>query len=260
MNKSGTLGMRLHQALSFSGALMRCEHRKAIFWPGCALMSADPELLKKTFLILRRAEPEIGFSSCCCAQPTEYLFTKKFAKRQAKLCRMLKTQGVERVYTACPNCAVSLKKLGCVEVIPVWETLDEYLRKEDILQNGGAEYALHDPCPARKETAQHAAVRSILKKAGVSVAEFPHNRGNTICCGNYHMMRALDPEKSASMRKKRLAEAPDAPITSYCAGCLDAFSSEGKQCTHLLELLFGKSDSRGWGNRIKFTSGIKKRP
>jgi len=68
------------------------------------------------------------------------------------------------------------------------------------------------------------------------------------------MMAATDPEKSATMRRNRLKEFPeDRTIVSSCEGCLGAFRGEGRQALHLLELLFGQSKSRGWGNRFKTT-------
>ena len=68
------------------------------------------------------------------------------------------------------------------------------------------------------------------------------------------MMRSSDPEKSALMRRKRLEDlGSERIILSSCEGCLDAFRSEGRETCHLLELLFGKSKSRGWANRIKTT-------
>ena len=68
------------------------------------------------------------------------------------------------------------------------------------------------------------------------------------------MLRATNPEKSDKMRTARLDEISDAlPVTSYCAGCVDAFASGGHDAAHLVELLFGKSRARGWGNRLKNT-------
>jgi hypothetical protein len=68
------------------------------------------------------------------------------------------------------------------------------------------------------------------------------------------MMAATDPEKSRKMRLARLADFPENTIiASSCEGCLGAFRSEGRSTRHLLELLFGASCSRGWGNRFKTT-------
>ena len=68
------------------------------------------------------------------------------------------------------------------------------------------------------------------------------------------MLAATDPKKSAKMRRNRLKEFPkERTIVSNCEGCLGAFRGAGRNTLHLLELLFGKSNSRGWANRIKTT-------
>ena len=255
MNKAGGLGMRLHQAASFSPPLMGVSRSKAVFWPGCALLGLGPELLERVRAVLEREEP-MGLSACCCGQPSRYLFPGAFPRRQEKLRRLLGKRGVERVYTACPNCAVQLRALGTVEVRPIWPVLAARLRREDLTGPGGGAYVIHDPCPLRAFPEEREAVRSLLALAGAEVTEPEHAGAHTICCGNYHMMRALDPSRSAAMRRRRTAEFPaGTPVVSCCEGCLDAFRSEGLAGAHVLEVLFGPADSRGWGKRLRFTAG-----
>ena len=249
MNKAGNLGMAFHQALGFSRLMMRIPKSEAIFWPGCALMNLDGEILQKTLEILRRAEPEIRLALGCCGQPTMYLFPERHEKRKKKLINILKKQGVKRIYTACPNCTLQLKGLADFEVIPIWPVLAECIEKTD-METPAGRFVWHDPCPTRNDPAQQASARKLLAISGCDFVEPAHIR----CCGNFHMMRATDPEKSAQMRSKRLEDlADDRMILSSCEGCLDAFRSEGRETCHLLELLFGKSKSRGWGNRFRTT-------
>ena len=77
MVKPGNLVVWFHQAVSFPPALVRIPQAEAVFWPGCALMNLDGEILEKTLEILRRAEPEIQMACGCCGQPTVYLFPEK---------------------------------------------------------------------------------------------------------------------------------------------------------------------------------------
>lgn len=253
MNRSGSLGMACHQALSFAPPMMALSRREAVFWPGCALMQLDPAILLKTAEILRREEPELGLSACCCGQPTRYLLEGAYPARRERLAALLEQRGVRRVYAACPNCARQLEELVCVEVRPVWSVLAGRVRREDIA--GGTEaVTLHDPCPMRNQPVELAAVRSLLALAGADVTEPEHAGKNTVCCGNIQMLRARNPEKSGALRRGRVREfPPDRPVTSCCEGCLDAFRGEGLAAVHLLEVLFGRSGKRGWGNRLAFT-------
>ena len=253
MSKGSRFGMAFHQGLGFSSLMMKVPKAEAVFWPGCALMNLDGQILEKTLEILRRAEPEIRMACGCCGQPTVYLFPEKADVRRGKLVQMLRKQGVKRIYTACPNCTLQLRELGDFEIIPVWPVLAEHIRPEDIsIPQGG--FIWHDPCPTRKEPEQQAAARKLLKVSGCDCTEPEHTGCKTQCCGNFHMLAATDPEKSRKMRLKRLEEFPeDRTIVSNCEGCLGAFRGEGRATIHLLELLFGKSSARGWANRIKTT-------
>lgn len=288
MNRAGYPGIALQQAVSFSPFLAKMNSSPALFWPGCALMQLDPALLLRTFAVLKRREPQLGLSSCCCGQPSCYLFPKTFQKSQQKLKTQLSSCGVQRIYTACPNCTIQLKKLGSVTVIPIWSTLNALLEpgdfvsiqgqsKEDVstpspntkplgntnppdLAFASNRVILHDPCPCRKDQETQMAVRELLKKAGYSVFEPDHSGLRTLCCGNYHMMQTTAPEKSRALLEKRLLEFPVGHvITSYCEGCLGSFRQGGRPTRHLLELLMGHFSQRNWLNRIQFSLKINGR-
>ena len=253
MNKSSNFGMAFHQGLGFSALLMKIPKTEAVFWPGCALLNLDGEILEKTLEILRRAEPDIQMACGCCGQPTVYLFPKKVNRRKGKLVGLLKKQGVKRIYTACPNCTVQLRELDGFELVPIWPVLAAHMTPSDITVPQG-QFIWHDPCPTRNEPEQQAAARKLLTLCSCDFCEPEHTGSCTRCCGNFHMLAATDPEKSAKMRRNRLKEFPEELIiASSCEGCLGAFRGEGRNTLHLLELLFGKSHARGWANRIKTT-------
>ena len=253
MPKGSRLGMAFHQGLGFSAWMMKIPRSEAVFWPGCALLNLDGAILEKTLSVLRREEPDIRLACGCCGQPTVYLFPQKAEQRREKLISRLKTQGVKRIYTACPNCTLQLRELEEFEIIPVWPVLAEHIRKEDMVFSDG-QYIWHDPCPTRTEPAQQEAARRLLHLSGCDCCQPERTGCKTQCCGNYHMLAARDPQKSARMRTNRLMQFPEERIiASSCEGCLGAFRSEGRDTCHLLEILFGRSSARGWGNRIKTT-------
>ena len=238
-------GMAFQQGLSFR--LLRVPKSEAVFWPGCALMKLDPEILEKTMEVLRREEPDLQLAAGCCGQPTVYLFPEKWEKRREKLEKVLQKQGVKRIYTACPNCTLQMGEMA--EVIPIWMPLARNLREEDLAHTPGT-FVWHDPCPIRHDPRQLAAVRVLMDLTGCDYTE----PGTIRCCGNVHMLRSTNPEQSAAIRRSRLSELDECrTIASCCEGCLDAFRTEGRDTCHLLEILFGKSKKRSWGNRIRNT-------
>ena len=220
-------------------------------------MQLEPAILRKALEILRREEPEIRLAAGCCGQPSVYLFPEKAKKRQDSLTALLKKRGVRRIYTACPNCALELKKSGEFEIIPIWLPLARHLKREDIVPMSG-QFVWHYPCPLRQEPEQQQALRDLLILAGCDFTEPEQTRSRTQCCGNVHMLRSTDPEKSAMLRRRRLAQLDELrTILSCCEGCLDAFRSEGRKTRHILEYLFGESKTRSWRNRIKTTAPVK---
>ncbi len=252
MSNRGKLVVGIHQAVSFHGAMTRIPRAEAVFWPGCALMTLDPVILDKTLNVLRRAEPEIQLAAACCGNPSVCLFPEKAQKRKKALLEKLQGQGVRRIYTACPNCTSQLRSYG-LEVMSVWPVLAEYLTEEDRVPESGS-YVWHDPCPTRRDAVQQEAVRKILTLRGCSCIQPEHSGCSTMCCGNKNMLHCINPEASRKIRDRRLAEFPEErTIASSCEGCLSAFRSAGRNTQHLLEILFGKSRSRGWGNRLKNT-------
>ena len=235
MDKAGRLGMAVHQATSFSPPLMGLTTSRAVFWPGCALMSLDPAILERTLAVLRREEKDMGLSACCCGSPPGIWSRSgmKSGGRSSAVC--WSGGGWSGSTPPAPNCGVQLRELGGVQVISLWPVLEQRLRPEDLAPAPARSCVVHDPCPTRREKADQEAVRALLALAGAAVAEPAHCRERTICCGNYHMAHTLDPEKSAAMRRQRTAEFPAGlPVVSCCEGCLGAFRGEGLPTFHLL--------------------------
>lgn len=246
-------GMACQQAVSFHRLMLRIPRTEAVFWPGCALMNLDGRILHRTIAVLRRAEPEIRLATGCCGQPTAYLFPDRKEQRYGTLTDLLHRQGVRRIYTACPNCTVQLRGLGDFEIIPIWSVLAEHLNGAE-LEPAAGKFVWHDPCPTKTDPIQQSAARKLLALSGCDYVEPAHTGDRTICCGNLHMMAFSDPERRERMRSRRLAELPEERIIlSSCEGCLSAFRSSGREVCHLLELLFGRSQSRSWANRIHTT-------
>ena len=95
MNSSGIPGMALHQAISCLAPLMSVPETPAVFWPGCALLTLDPSILKNTLEILARTEPEIRLAAGCCGQPSFFLFPEKYTADRKKLVHRLIQSGVK---------------------------------------------------------------------------------------------------------------------------------------------------------------------
>jgi len=253
LSKILLLGSRINQSLSFSPLFAKSTKGAKVFWPGCALLNLEPDIIDKTYAALSAIIPGLGFCSFCCGKPGLYVNSKKtFQRRLVWLNREIEAAGIKEAYVACPNCKITLERYTGLKVFSIWEVLDGDLPDAFSSAAAGESWALHDPCAARFESGSQAAVRSILHQAGVEMVEFPHSKDNTRCCGNVGMLMVLNRLKGQAILEKRLAETPPGiPVASYCQGCVNAFRKKGKESRHIIELLFGKSSSYNWLNRYQ---------
>ena len=246
-----------HQLLSFSPFFAKVKHgnlkennleNKIVFFPGCSLMSLGEEAVMALYEILLIQHSKMGISGYCCGKPSKHIWQGKKFKKRASIIK-LEHKGI--IYTACPNCYKTLGDEG-FEVKSIWPLIDECLPREKFEIHSGKTMMIHDPCTARNNTADHEAVRNIMRKLGIDVLEFENNREKTLCCGKINMTMALDNEKGMKLLEKRASQCKTSDVVSYCASCVHSFGLAGKNGIHVAELIISKKLNPSWGNRIKF--------
>lgn len=229
-----------------------------VFFPGCSLLELDTSLIHKVLNTLRNEVPDMELSTLCCGYPAKYSKTEQaYRKKVAKIHKSYERRGVKRIYSACPNCLKLLPEMEKYEILPIWDIL---LRNfEGSAADASKTWALHDPCPTRSDTQAQERVRELLAKTGIDFKEFDHNKENTRCCGQAHMLHRRNAQKSEDLRRQRAEESPSDHVTSYCQGCMNALSKEELETAHILELLYGPSKRKSWLNRYRtryFSFGI----
>jgi Fe-S oxidoreductase len=255
-------GVRAHQFLSFSRLFGgKIEPGANVFFPGCTMIGHSPELTIAVFEYLRGIYPGIAFSENCCAKPAMALSGGASGKYHRVLVHRLK--GARRVIVCCPNCASALKKLlDAKMVLSVWQVLEANM--PELSEIALPPLVLHDPCPTRSDPAVQSAVRSVLKRADISFAEYPKDvtGPGTICCGKVNMTMALNPQKGRAMLSRALSREPAHSVLTYCFSCVDSFKSVGRESVHALECLFPTKGSKNlrskrgsaarvWFNRLR---------
>lgn len=245
-------GVAVHQFLSFSPLFAKSGKGESLFWPGCSAMKLGGDLILQVFLALRQSIPELCFSSWCCAKPTFAVGNDaQKSKRNKQLIESFAKSGVKQIYTLCPNCTITLSKFTEIKVIPAWELLAEYAKKNSIHTHIFQErFILHDPCTARNDAISQSAVREILRMRNISFAEFENCGKSTRCCGRKDMLFVTNPVASTKVLNKRIADTRGLPIVTYCESCVEAFRIGGHEAVHILEILFGNSVDRSTVNRI----------
>lgn len=240
-----------NQKIAFSSYLSKSSRRSDVFWPGCAALKLDAVVIKNTFLMLRKAIPDTGFSSWCCGKPTFILGTnQEQEKRYNQLEGYFESFGIKNIYTLCPNCTHTLQKFSDIHVMSAYTILYDQLKRENFsLQAKKKErhYFLHDPCMANDETRE--AIRNILQVLQIDYDSKELN--NQSCCGRKNMLFLTNKPASEKIMAKRIAEFQDKPVISYCASCVDAFTQHDVEAFHLLEIIFQIKSKSSFMNRIK---------
>ena len=234
---------------------------ETIFYPGCALTGARPEETLKLYRLLQTVEPTIGIMLDCCNKPSHDLgrqqfFQKRFSARMHTLAK----RNIRRIVTGCPSC------LQAFSILPHKFTVTTAysILADNVTLNparfSGLTCSVHDPCSIRFASTIHADARSICKALGLKLTEMVHNRENTFCCGEGGGVGFIDRKLSTEWNRKRVIEAEDQLLVTYCAGCTSQLRNHGN-VHHLVDLLFADESNdkpvartvtslQSWKNRL----------
>lgn len=244
----GVSSVELHQKLSFSNFFTSdIQNLKSdtIFFPGCALMSYSPEIVRNTYDYLKEKIYGIGIYNKCCGNPTRSLGKEdKFKEYFSLIEEEFKNKKVKRVITGCQNCFMTISNnTNIVEVVSLWEILASVGIPEDkigIGKNIDHVFTIHDPCPTRDIDVIHESVRSIISQLGLNTKEMKYNRGQTLCCGSGGMVSVTQKDVANSHTRRRANEASTNYIITYCRECVESMKSGGKESFHILDFLFSE--------------------
>jgi iron-sulfur cluster protein len=253
---------------------------KAVFYAGCLIDFAYPEIGEAVVQVLNRAGVEVVFpdEQTCCGAPARYSGAYESAARSASdnIAALLRDDA-RWIVSACPTCTAALKlefrktfeslgmqdRLADADALAAkvvdFSTLVARLAAEGRLDLDAAGDAgtvtYHDSCHLKRTLKVHQEPRDLLRQAGYSLVEMAEA---DICCGMGGSYSMKLPEISAPIleRKLRNAAATGAETVAMdCPGCamqirggLDKLRSP-IQVRHTAELLAlrleqGKSDPK----------------
>jgi Fe-S oxidoreductase len=233
-----------------------------VFFPGCKLASSGDRGVHRAASAARRmlADHEAGIVLNCCGAPALWAGEReKFKAHTAKLRAAWESLGKPTFIFACAYCSkVFSEYLPEIGRTSVYELLADAPARDGEQQGeapggpsaarteenaeltppqppgAGQTFAVFDPCAARTDKGLSAAVRRLARSRGVVTEELGEKNR---CCGWGGHMSAPNPGLYETMLDARAAMS-DRPYLVYCANCEDAFLRKGKECAHLLDLVF----------------------
>ena len=194
------------------------------FAPGCALMLHKPALAGKLHAFLNAGGDVPEHLTCCRHEPGLGSGT--------------------RIINVCAGCDRRYRELyPGISTISLWEVLagsDTF----PFPDYGGAPMAILDACPTRTEARVHEAVRTLLARMNITVAEPDRTRTRGTCCGD-SAYGTLPVDEVKARMCKRASEMPCQDVVVYCVSCCKAMHIGGRRPRYLVDLLFGEATPIG---------------
>ena len=217
------------------------EKCKYVFFPGCQATAIAPATVRAAYLDLcSRLEGGVALMLGCCGAICDWAGRYEMhADTAAFLDNQLAQLGNPTVIAGCPTCKKELSPNDCVEVVDIWEILEQIGLPEKA-KRADKPIAIHDACGARGDHATQDSIRRIAQSLGCQVADTPYSGDQSPCCGYGGLTQYTNREVAGKMTEKCL-ERSDLPYLSYCMACRDRFAREGRESMHLLELVYGTS-------------------
>lgn len=209
-----------------------------VFFPGCSLPAADPELVLRTHAWLRERDPEVALWSDCCGMPLEKFSTPEAAARgRERTRRLLQEAGTVEIITACGNCSLQFDALRVpgLRVTSLYGLLAE-APLGDLPRPAPA--VVHHPCSARVDKEQQKHFRALADRIHLTVVNADDAKHPLPCC--------LVKSPGALNKRKALA---DQRLVTYCAHCTMDFGAD-IPTRHILQEIFG-SPGDHWSQRGK---------
>ena len=242
--------------------------QKVVFYAGCLIDFAYPEMGEALVKILNKAGVEVLFpeEQTCCGAPARYSGAYEVAAQNGKdNIQALLSVEADYVVSACPTCTVALnedfiatfKSLGHTAYLPQAEelaakvmdfsTLVKKLVDEGRLslkegqQLGKVTY--HDSCHLKRSLRADQPPRELLEKSGYEISEMFEC---DVCCGRGGSYSVKLPEMSAPILQRKLKNIKDtgAPVVAMdCPGCVMQIrggmdkDGAGVQVRHTAELI-----------------------
>ncbi|NLD38225.1 MAG: FAD-dependent oxidoreductase [Desulfatiglans sp.] len=207
-----------------------CEY---LFFPGCQLGAAEPDHVLKPYNYLQE-KFNAGIMVGCCGAPAYWAGDKKRLADNIERIRSI-WNSMERptLIFACAYCE-NIFRLLMPEIKQ--ESLYTLMAKDDSIVPARLfeSAAMFDPCTARDDKTMQEGVRILAGRAGVAIEELDNpNR----CCGYGGHMRLANPGLYEEITKHR-NDASDKPYIVYCANCREVFRQKGKECAHILDMVY----------------------
>ena len=164
------------------------------FMDGCNLSAYSPYQVEQVLIFLRTiyGEKLRGISNCC-GKPTLMLGEiEHFRKKYDLLENDFSHYNLNTIIVACQNCYKTISNHSDIQVISLWNVLEEHLKIEEDSTLKDSVISIQDSCSVRNVPSIHRSVRNLLTKKGYSIEESKYCKDKALCCGMGGMVGMQD--------------------------------------------------------------------
>ena len=217
---------------------------KYVFIPGCTVPASLPGYVEKVVNHLSETlGEEVSTILQCCGRPTQMIGQMDvFLERYNRVQHEIDTIDAETIITVCPSCNKTYDRYSGKKLITYWELMRDVIGipkgQANIGINSDVIFNIHDPCVTRTKSEHHESIRWVLEQLGYPYEEMTYIKDNTRCCGVGGMLNCVDPELHKQYNLRRMDDATQDHIVTYCGSCRGSMEKGGKDGLHILQLLF----------------------
>ena len=210
-----------------------------LFFPGCQLGASEPGCVIKAYSFLKEIDKSTSLLVGCCGVPADWAGQEVLRDNvHSHILEQWKTMGKPTMILACPTCMKTFSRyLPQIKTLSLYNILARYPRTEWQGRGAGKTVSVFDPCASRYNQAMQESVRILLTEAGFQIEELTFQGTMARCCSYGGHIQAVNLEQVKTITASRIQENPN-PYVTYCSNCRDTFASAGKQCSHLLDVVF----------------------
>ncbi len=204
---------------------------KTLYFPGCFASAKLPHVMAATKNVLRDFGIEYVMLDFCCGYPLWYAGYEKEMHRVIEANKeLLKKEGITRVITNDPHCALTFKEKYDVEAMHIVEVYKEHLHKIKKGEEQRVDY--HHPCFMEKLGISAKVVHGVLRRAGIHI-----NPSVQKCCGSVGQdFERNNKEEAQALAKQRAKDFKETVVTC-CPHCHVMLQSQKKKVLDVAELL-----------------------
>lgn len=211
-----------------------------VFFPGCQLGGSDPRYVTAVYEYLLRRLPGTALLLRCCGAPAIWAGDAGLYRAELAAIREAWLELGRPVFLlSCPSCHKMLRdNLPDVPCRMIYDEFDIPWESGPQRAAGGGAVSVFDPCAARGDPGLQKKIRMLAESMGYTLEELPYHGEEARCCSWGGQSFTAGHALAGSVVAHHITRNEN-PYIAYCINCRDIFSAAGKECFHILDLLFG---------------------